>query len=193
MPRPPKGAGKTRDQLLLVAQALGYNKAAFSRATGMSYWKSRQLVDQLKERKSLDVVLGKRNPERKAAELQRTLENSGYTFRRERFREKGIDRLLAVPPEPTKGKDFAKKIQSKKFKKQGVTKTTYEYAPGKRIKLSPTDTIQVRAKGKGKSAGKSIKTLHSELGDWSSAWSSWVSLAKTTNFTARDFEIVVIR
>lgn len=194
MPRKASTAGQTRDQLFRIAQTLGYNKTAFSRTTGLSYWKSRQLVDKLKARKPINDVLGKRNPEKRLAELQAAVTRSGYdTEHHQRIRAKGIDRKIAIPPDPNTGTEYMKKLSSKKFKKQGVTRSTYKFEPGKRINISPTDTVYIVAKGKGKSAGKSIKRLASPAGDWAMAWAQWMYYAKTTNFTASSFEVVVIR
>lgn len=187
MPRLPKGAGATRDQLFQVAKTLGYNKKKFSEATGLSYWKSRQLVDQLRERKPAKEILGKRNPEAKLAELQTAVDTTGFEFRKPR----GKEYAAAIPPAPTKGKTFAKKTASKKF--ANATRTSYEFEPGKRIQLRPGDGIQIKAIGKGRSQGQDIKQLFSNVGDWEMAWSSLTEEMRRTNFTARKFQVIVIR
>lgn len=185
MPRPPSKSGQTRDQLFRIAKTLAYNKTAFSNATGLSYWKSRKLVDQLRERKPLKEVF---RSEKKLAEYQDAVEQSGYTFRDQRF--KGKKRTVAIPPQPTEGR-YAKKVSSKKF--ANATRTSYEYKAGQKIRYKPTDRLQIRAIGKGKSQGQEIKSLFSNVGDWTMAWSSLIEESRRTGFTARKFEVVVIR
>lgn len=188
--RTPKGAGALSASLGRVAQTLGYNGRAIQRELKVSYYQALQIKHAAQERQPIKKWIGEgAQGQRKYDRLQASLEKSGWRFREQRF--EGKKRLAAIPPEPTKGRR-AKKQSEKKF--ENATKKSYKYQPHRKIEIPEGAAIQIIAKGKGKSKGKDIKKLASNVGgNWEGAWASFNEMQRRTGFVAREIQIIVIQ
>lgn len=186
----PEGAGAVRDQLQRIGKATGWNVRSAAKLTGLSEYKTRQAFKAIREGKAMSnwIPAGTRG-EKSFQRIKSSIERSGVTTRRTKDRETGKYSIKVVPPKPTKGNRYAKKTGENK--KTG--RRSYKWEPGKRIPIPPGADIQIRAKGKGKSkkSGKKITRLHSNVGDWESAWSSFQANMTKAGFVARDIEIIV--
>ncbi len=194
MPRKaaPEGANKLAKALFLVSDYTGGTKRGLARTLGISYYRANQIVEARKNKTPVNQWIGIKHEkiaEKRAAELQKAFDKSGWTIR-----EGSLDQKLYIGVIPPKsGKGFAKTKQIKKFK--NGTKYTYDFKPGQQYEplRKKGAEMQIIAQGQGRSHGKKIKNIISPMsGNIQAAMAKFNYFAKMLNFRVSSMEVMII-